>query len=281
MSLILQALNRSQQERGSDPERPGLAAPHYVDHGLASGRDRRLIALWAALAVALVVIAWLVMANTTASSSSPVPTATATLAPADSDSAPLQASVPKPIAAAPEHAVQPPPQSRVTAAAVTAVESPPPRASVIDDAAISALYQQQQVASAPQSRPQPPAPVATPAPEPTTERPRETEQLIDIEALILGAREDLENAKLAPHTAPFLAALSQRTKDGIPTIYYRQHDYSDRPGQSSVVLNGKTVRGGGAVGGGVKLEQILPYSIVLSHGDVQFRLRALNSWINL
>ena len=80
---------------------------------------------------------------------------------------------------------------------------------------------------------------------------------------------------------PFLTELSQRTKDEIPTIYYQRHDYSGDSSRSSVVLNGETVRVGGSPAPGVRVDEILPDSVVLDYRGTQFRLRALNSWINL
>lgn len=107
------------------------------------------------------------------------------------------------------------------------------------------------------------------------------EQPIDIEQMVLQAREQMENARLEEHPAPFIAGLSQQTKDAIPTIFYERHDYSGNAAQSSVVLNGKKLKAGGSAAAGVKVEEILPDSVVLSHRGTQFRLRALNSWINL
>jgi hypothetical protein len=107
------------------------------------------------------------------------------------------------------------------------------------------------------------------------------EEPIDIEKMVVEAREELENASLAEHSAPFIAELSQQTKDSIPTIFYERHDYSGNPAQSNVVLNGKKLKVGGSPAGGVKVEEILSDSVVLNHRGTQFRLRALNSWINL
>jgi len=99
--------------------------------------------------------------------------------------------------------------------------------------------------------------------------------------MVLKARNELENARMEEHSAPFIADLSQQTKDGIPTIFYERHDYSDEQSQSSVVCNGKTLKVGGSPAAGVKVDEILPDSVVLSYRGTQFRLRALNSWINL
>ena len=61
---------------------------------------------------------------------------------------------------------------------------------------------------------------------------------------------------------------------------YQRHDYAEAAGQASVVINGASVRAGGSVSG-VRVDEILPGSVVLSHQGTQFRLRALNSWVNL
>jgi hypothetical protein len=46
-------------------------------------------------------------------------------------------------------------------------------------------------------------------------------------------------------------------------------------------MNGNTVKAGGSVVPGMKVEEILPDSVVLNYQGTQFRLRALNSWVNL
>ena len=61
---------------------------------------------------------------------------------------------------------------------------------------------------------------------------------------------------------------------------YLQHDYRS-DGGSTVTINGQQARAGQTVGRGVTVEEVLPDSVVLSHAGQQFRLRALNSWVNL
>ena len=107
------------------------------------------------------------------------------------------------------------------------------------------------------------------------------EQPVDIEAILRNAQKEMENASLAAHPSPFLESLSQQTKDSIPTIYYQRHDYSSQASRSAVVLNGKTLKVGGSPASGVKVDEILTDSVVLNYRGTQFRLRALNSWINL
>lgn len=104
---------------------------------------------------------------------------------------------------------------------------------------------------------------------------------IDIDRMLRMAREEVENAGLGDHPVPFLIDLSQQTKDSIPTVHYLRHDYSSNASQSTVVLNSKTLAVGGSPLPGMKVEEILQDSVVLNYQGTQFRLRALNSWINL
>jgi hypothetical protein len=95
------------------------------------------------------------------------------------------------------------------------------------------------------------------------------------------AQREMRTTEVEEHAAPLVSALSQHEKDAIPTLLYERHDYNSAQGRSSVVINGKTVRAGGSVGGGVRVDEILENSVVLTYRDTQFRLRALNSWVNL
>jgi general secretion pathway protein B len=101
---------------------------------------------------------------------------------------------------------------------------------------------------------------------------------IDIEEVLLRAQAALGEEPLSEHPTPLLEDLSQRKKDSIPTVVYSQHDWN--PSESTVVLNGELVRAGQRVGG-IHVVEILSDSVVLRWQDTEFRLRALNSWINL
>ncbi len=115
----------------------------------------------------------------------------------------------------------------------------------------------------------------------TPQAPAAREEPVDIAKLVEQAERELKNRELAEHAAPFLVELSQHTKDQIPTIYYQRHDYAGDSARSTVLLNGRELRVGGTAAPGVKVVEILPDSVVLSHDGREFRLRALNSWINL
>ncbi len=295
MSLILDALNRSERERRAGDEVPNLATEHYTGAaGTGSGWRQQL--LWAALAAALLVIGWLVWERfgaepgtaelTTAEQSAAMP------------AAPTATSAPQVVA---EPAVNKAPTVAVAAQTDTAnadaetetvAEPPEP---VVAEPAVSAdvidLYKQggsgADAAPAPAPAESAPVEVAPPAePEPVTETatvaaPPVSEESLDIEALVARAENELENARLAEHPAPFLADLSQQKKNQIPTLMYSRHDYASDAKASAVTINGKSLRAGGTAGGGVRVVEVLPDSVVLSHQGTEFRLRALNSWVNL
>ena len=108
----------------------------------------------------------------------------------------------------------------------------------------------------------------------------EEEVPIDITQMLEMAQAEMGGSKLVEHSAPLLAGLSQRVKDEIPTILYQQHEYSNRGGAISVMLNGKQLKQGGSISG-IRVREILPNSVVLEFRGTVFRLRALNSWVNL
>lgn len=297
MSLILDALNRSRSEQG---EVPNIQTVHTGDGGTA-GSDRRAWGLAAALIVALAVIAWLLLGR---SGEDPAPIAELDppkALPAKQPSAPAT-QPPAPQPQAPEIvAGTAAAEAKVAVAAPQVVAEPSPTAVTKEldkpaaqpDAAVSALYAD----TAPETVQAPAAttktePRAAVKPEPKKREPevvektaeRSTavaeEEVVDIEQIIQRAESELEDARLAEHPSPFISSLSQQTKDSIPTLIYERHDYSGIPGKSRVVLNGKTLSAGGN-SRGVKVEEILPDSVVLDYQGTSFRLRALNSWVNL
>ncbi|MFT7287712.1 MAG: general secretion pathway protein B [Halieaceae bacterium] len=106
------------------------------------------------------------------------------------------------------------------------------------------------------------------------------EQPIDIDAVLREVRRAAGDARVEPHPVPLLAALSKQFRDSVPTLMYLRHDYNARAGKSTVLINGQTLRAGQR-SRAVELVEILPDSVVLRFAGTDFRLRALNSWVNL
>ncbi len=248
VSLILEALSRSQQDRQSETGSgtPGLDTPAYVDV-LSENRSWLSYLPWLALLGALLIIGFLVVDR----SGGVKPPATTAIPVKPESEMPMAGEV-----------VSPVPQAEPkTGARVLTMQASEPTPPVVEEAAsdpeVAALYSSGDTDGG------------------------VTEQAIDIEEVLVNTEEALRASRLQEHSAPFLADLSQQRKDDIPSIMYRHHDYSSDAAQSSVVLNGKKVRVGERLAGGIRLDEILPDSIVLSHKGQQFRLRALNSWVNL
>lgn len=103
---------------------------------------------------------------------------------------------------------------------------------------------------------------------------------MDIETMVRQAEQALGNQELEEHSSPFLEGLAQSFKDALPTLMYLRHDYrSDAPG--SVTINRREAGVGDTVAPGVTVVDILPDAVVLEYRGQSFRLRALNSWVNL
>lgn len=284
MSLILDAVNRSRQEADQPP---GVAAQHYIENDGAQAKSWRGFLPWLALLVALMVIGWLVLER------GPRPVAPVDdltlVAPAASPpgrptgrTTPGSQPPPEVVEAVPGAAVR---ESIVATVDPAATAEAPAAVPPEPGSAVADLYQRQArepdaARPARESVAQQDIESAT-QPAAQAQESTEQEQPVDIEKVILQAREELKDARLKEHPAPLIAELSQQTKDRIPTIYYERHDYAGNQARSVVVLNGKSLKVGGSAASGVKVDEILPDSVVLNFRGTQFRLRALNSWINL
>tara|TARA_R110001599_G_scaffold353231_1_gene591001 strand:- start:79288 stop:80091 length:804 start_codon:yes stop_codon:yes gene_type:complete len=267
MSLILDALNRSRQD---SEQVPGLASRHAQD-SVPPGSERGIGWLqWllvAGLALAVLVIGWLLFDRTPPSIEIPE---------AGGGALPAVAIAPAAVTVAAPTATKAPRQNPLEDVADQARAAAQPPA----DDNVAALYQQQgrRVAE--------PASVARPArelaevPVGAPEVISAEEEAVDIQRLVADAQAELADAELRDNGVPFLATLSQQTKDTIPTLMYQRHDYSGNPAKSRVMINGKTLRIDTAASG-VKVVEILPESVVLDFKGTRFRLRALNSWVNL
>ena len=69
------------------------------------------------------------------------------------------------------------------------------------------------------------------------------------------------------------------TQEDIPTLMYTEHNYVGKTG-NSIVINGKRAKEGGSIGSGIRVEQILEDGLLLRKGNYQFKMFALNSWLN-
>jgi general secretion pathway protein B len=283
MSLILDALNRSNDDTDDVPT---LGTRHaYVAETPA--KNFWLLAVVLALVAAVAVIAWLLWDR---GQNADTPAVVQQAAPQLEKA---QAKVVATSKAESEQRLAPGADELATVkqqSPIAASEATPAKRGVAAITAVSALYASERPVQDGNSQvTQSSAVVKITKPEaPVLEKTANgsgtsavVEEGVDIERLLKSAENELENARLEEHSAPFVNGLSQQTKDRIPSIFYERHDYSGRPGQSRVVLNGKDLKVGGSPASGLKVEEILPDSTVLNYRGTRFRLRALNSWVNL
>lgn len=300
MSLILDALNRASDDVSPVP---GLATQHRVEQVAA---NRRQYLLWVALSVAVVVIAWLIVERFSAPQSAGDDVVVRVAQPSrhDAVAAPAAADATTASAAAvesvPQTVVEPAPPAvasvspalqnqEMPAAAVSRARLDAPAQMQVDAAAVQSPAENDAVAELYSNPPPTEEPVMQPDSRTgarqngaaTESAGASREQAIDVDRILREAREEVANASLPDHPVPFLIDLSQQTKDSIPTVYYLRHDYSNNSSLSTVVLNSKTLSVGGSPVSGMKIEEILSDSVVLNYQGTQFRLRALNSWVNL
>jgi len=102
---------------------------------------------------------------------------------------------------------------------------------------------------------------------------------IDLQEVMERLALEAGGAALAPHPVPLLENLTQQQKDRVPTIIYSAHQFGgDNP--AFVELNGSRLKEGES-DRTIRVDEILDDSVILSAVGTQFRLKALNSWINL
>lgn len=105
------------------------------------------------------------------------------------------------------------------------------------------------------------------------------EEVIDLDRVLREIRAEAAAAELEPNPVPVLDRLSKQFRDSVPTLMYLRHDFNPS-GVSTVLINGAELREGGR-SRGVEVRRILPDSAIFRFEGREFRLRALNSWVNL
>lgn len=151
-------------------------------------------------------------------------------------------------------------------------------ASAASQAAAAGPAAKQAVASPTDTR----AEAAGEAPAPSSPQASATrrETPVDLEQVLREVRRASASDSLSEHPVPVLESLSQQFRDRVPTLMYLRHDYTGDQGSSSVLINGESLRVGQRTQS-VQVIEILPDSVILRFDGQDFRLRALNSWVNL
>lgn len=271
MSLILDALTRAERDkRAATQSVPDLLTREVALETGSVRRTKYLLVLSAFIAATLIaVIVWQLPAND----------------PAIADAAPAVSRMPETSPVLKGEAV---PSATVSDRPMRlAPPRRPDHASLDDRGAVAALYAKSDGlldsnARSSELTPEQAPPVRTQSDrEPAAGVPESSG--IDAARLLTEAesvaREVASSDGLTPHPAPLLSELSQQFRNSVPTLMYLRHDFDSR-GNSTVLLNGDALRQGQR-SRGVEVREILADSVILRFSATDFRLRALNSWVNL
>ncbi|RYY75133.1 MAG: hypothetical protein EOO52_12595 [Gammaproteobacteria bacterium] len=258
MSLLLDALNKADQERKRN-ETPGISSNHE-QRGDEDEPRRYPLGLIAAgvlgLVLLLALIYWLGQRSTT---TAPVPNNTnpSTIATANT-----QKSAPP---------VETKPVENTETQQADSANNPPPA----PEENVADLYQQTTqvppenasitISSPPPEQVQPaPEPVPEPAPEPAPVTP-----------------ENISSPKSITQFAnlPELHDLPNNILEKVPTLNYSEHNYNVNGG--SVKINGAILHVNEQIANGIVIDKILEDGMILHIDNYSFKMRAMNSWVNM
>jgi hypothetical protein len=263
MSLILDAINKSEQQRPQAEPVPGVGTMHDAGAAAEPPPWRRL--LWPVITTVLallVIMLWL-------DGRAPAPVEEApplvqAVSPALPEPVLPEPVLPEPVTV-PSMPAPEPMAEKVTPSPVSPATESPPGVGGTD---VAALY----------------APAVTVEEDVTVTVDSGVAEM-DVEFMALAAQKVLDEQAAEPvevvHAAPLISELKQRTKDEIPSIFFSSHHWSSIPAERVVTLNGEARREGAQIKPGLRLVEILEDSIVLDYRGTEFRLNALNSWVNL
>ena len=81
-----------------------------------------------------------------------------------------------------------------------------------------------------------------------------------------------EVAEIDPADIPFLRQMPEAFRDGLPEMIVNVHLYSANEAENLVYINDRHVRKGDRIEGGVRLKAIVQDGVVLDHGGTRFKL---------
>jgi general secretion pathway protein B len=275
MSLILDALNRAEQERKNQDKIPDFTSVHTtsIDDSSRSKKKFLAITLVAVLTVVVVIVFIFFKARSndqqqnTIPQRDAIPQQIATVETSNSAIEPVQ-SVPSPVK-----------ESTVTELKV--IESPV--ADSTQDKSIESLYEAENPTAAPVENNLDELYAAETKPESTA--------IVEPFATIAGAPVDevVEQPLNLPPPRTFESItdvpdfnqLAWNFKQQIPTISYSRHNYVEY-GVRSIVINGQVLGVGNVTNvGQLVIEEIFVDGVIIRYRDTTFKLRALNGWINM
>lgn len=245
MSLLLDALNKADQERKRNEATPGINSNHekFTDHG-ARNKSITIVAIVIGFVVLLVAIYWLGQR-----SAASVPLATTASVPAIPSTKTRQHNS---LAA------------NQTTSVATQESTPSSQEIEVSEDNVAGLYQQNtpaQTSNATLTLSPPPADIP-PATNTSNEQPAAAPTSIT------------QFANL-----PDLHDLPHQVLEKIPSLNYSEHNYNSNGG--SVKINGNIHHTNDQLTSGLVIDKILEDGMILHVDNYSFKMRALNSWVNM
>lgn len=285
MSLILDALNRADNERKNQDAVPGLNTVHPAPVMVMEEKSTNKQGLYIAISLSIVALIgsvyWFVAKPETVSAAkdqahhTQQKAAVTTIATSPTESTTSKPEAEIPVAAPEEQSIveNKSAESLIAPKPTAAVEqlyAAPETQSTPADPQVNELYSAEEpVASESIEEPFPEAPVQMGPPTHVTNTGR--------------TAGDIQPARTFANitTVQDFNELPWNTKQQIPTISYQRHNFL-AGGVSTVVLNGQTLGVGNiATSSQLVVQEIFEDGVVLKRGNVIFKLRALNGWINM
>ena len=285
MSLILDALNKADRERRSNQQTPGLDSQHHAIDAVHNSNSK-LVVILMALLIGLLLIAIGVFVVMKKPQQQMDVLNTSDIATAETS---VGTTINNTVAATPTTAAPTTVVPTPVAKKVVVAKKPEPQA-VAKNSVVASLYDQP-IEPAVVATPMP-KPTLAPTPEPTPEPTRAAEKSIsrvNVPARPFDRSEPKPNdepqAKIEPTIADFteigdIRSLSWSEQTTIPTLNYSEHNYEEN-GRSTVTINGSRFKKGDRVASDLILEMILADGILLKYKSSVFKMKALNSWINM
>lgn len=282
MSLILDAINKSEREQENTGEIPHLKTDHGASVSSVMANPRLVwlfIGIAGLLLVALAVLIWVLLSGTASQRPDPASNVTTTEPVVESplareDMVPTSTAHSAAAAASLETKLSLPADDEVASLYQDASEiqeeviAQPPTvqpaqvvqpssAASVDEALARTLWEEAK-------RQMPSRPVASNR---KSSQPDEQESEIDA---------PYEDTLEAYSGTPFLHELPVSVQNTIPTMMYALHRYEE----GFAVINKKRFQQGDDIAGGMVIERFLADGLILNLDGHQFKLSALNSWVN-
>ncbi|WP_027328785.1 general secretion pathway protein GspB [Marinimicrobium agarilyticum] len=261
MSMILDALQRADRERQKqDQPLPSLDTPTTPPPTNVSGPRLAWWLAGAGTALALIITLFVAL-NRPPSTPAPTPQSES---PSRTAQAPVAASGPTSVQAAETQT----PTGKPPAIAEL-YQSPQ-----VEDESITALYRTAN--NSVEATPETSARAIAGADGHTRTLPERPEPT----AVRLSEAEPAPEGLLPPPQIASVRDLPWNLQQTMPSINYQQHDYRNNAA-SRVMINGKEYRAGEQVAPDLTLESIEKDGAVMRYRGYEFKLRALNSWVNM